>query len=315
MFAFQTTPLNRHGEIRHTDDFINPLLELPNTYFLLVHQQSIVCVRSNTNSANSTVDHNWQPFWFQPQELQRLFNSFSKKHLIYLGEIDSKHYFTFRLKSSESLQRIAQLTPDTELELCNLRGLFKQLSSEQAHLCSVAVAMEHWHNTHQYCGFCGHETYSHQSGFVRNCSNQNCQKQHFPRTDSAVICAITYQDKILLGRQTSWPDKRYSVIAGFVEPGETLEQAVAREGYEETGLTLKHIEYYRSQPWPFPQSLMVGFTAEAVHPEIKLLDQELEEAHWFSRQELKAAVKADALVLPFKFSISRELINQWLMKI
>ena len=129
-----------------------------------------------------------------------------------------------------------------------------------------------------------------------------------------MICAITYQDKILLGRQTSWPDKRYSVIAGFVEPGETLEQAVARESYEETGLTLKRIEYYRSQPWPFPQSLMVGFTAEAIHPEIKLLDQELEEAHWFSRQELRAAVKADELVLPFEFSISRELINQWLMK-
>ena len=310
MFAFQNTPLNRHGEVRHTEEFIKPLLELPNTFFLPVHQQSIVCARSK----NPDVDQNGQPLWLQSQELKQLIGSYQEKHLIYLGESDSKHYFTFRLKSPDSLQHMAQLRPEAVLELCGLRELFKQLPPEQAHLCSVAVAMEHWHNTHQYCGFCGHETYSNQAGFVRNCSNQDCQKQHFPRTDSAVICAITYQDKILLGRQTSWPEKRYSVIAGFVEPGETLEQAVAREGYEETGLRLKSIEYYRSQPWPFPQSLMVGFTAEAVNPEIKLLDRELEEARWFSREALTAAVEAEELVLPFKFSISRELINQWLNK-
>ena len=129
MFAFQNTPLNRHGEVRHTEEFIKPLLELPSTFFLPVHQQSIVCARGK----NSDVDKNGQPLWLQSQELKQLTGLYQEKHLIYLGESDSKHYFTFRLKSLDSLQHMAQLHPRAELELCGLRELFKQLPPEQAH--------------------------------------------------------------------------------------------------------------------------------------------------------------------------------------
>jgi NAD+ diphosphatase len=303
MFAFETNPLNRHGDIRHKESFIKPLISSEQSFYLPIFKQSIV-TKVNAQAPS--------PCWLNYQELLSSFKEIEEKHLIYLGEKDSKHYFTFRLKEKTSIALISKNTQYQQLELESLRLLFKSLSPEHAHLCSVAIAMEHWHNTHQYCGYCGHQTYSSQSGFVRVCSNKQCQQHHFPRTDSAVICAITHDDKILLGRQESWPEKRFSVIAGFVEPGETLEQAVAREAYEETGITLTNIRYYQSQPWPFPQSLMVGFTAEATTQTIKLLDKELEQAEWFSRQEIARAVKQEELILPFKYSISRELINQWL---
>lgn len=304
MFAFQTNPLNRHGHNRHTSQFIQKCLQQTNTRFLPVIRQSIV--------STEDADGKMQPLLLKHQELESVISNVETKHLIYLGEMERQHYFTFRLKSEELLQDFAAIAKHDNLVLSNLRPLFKHLSPNQAHLCNVAVALEHWHNTHQYCGVCGHATYATQSGFVRTCSNQQCGTEHFPRTDSAVICAITHQDKLLLGRQKSWPEHLYSVIAGFVEPGETLEQAVAREAFEETGLALRDIQYYQSQPWPFPQSLMVGFTAETDNETVQLLDNELEQARWFSREEVRQQLEAEELVLPFKYSISRTLVNQWL---
>lgn len=305
MFAFQTNPLNRHGDVRHTDDFITPIISSSDAYYLPVYQQSIACEVNDKHLA---------PLWLSYRQLHFKSQPPARKHLIYLGEVDSKHYFTYRLKSVDLLNHVTLDDQAPSIELCGLRELFKRLSPEEAHVCNVAIAIEHWHNTHQYCGYCGHKTYAAQAGFVRICSHAQCQQQHFPRTDSAVICAITYQDELLLGRQKSWPEKRYSVIAGFVEPGETLEQAVVREAYEETGLALSQVSYYQSQPWPFPQSLMVGFTAEAQSNQISLLDKELEDARWFSRTALKEAVETGELVLPFEYSISRKLINQWLIE-
>lgn len=302
MFAFQTNTLNRHGESRHDPAFIESKLMLAGTRCLLVYDQQIAC--------KIDASHEPKPYWLSYPELVDIFGEIEQKHLIYLGQMDNNHYVTFRLKPTH----LASEHKLPRLELTNLRQLFKTLSLAQAHLCNVAIAIEHWHNTHQYCGYCGQQTFSRDAGFVRQCSSLECGKQHFPRTDSAVICAITFQDKLLLGRQKSWAEKRYSVIAGFVEPGETLEQAVTREAYEETGLSVEQVKYYQSQPWPFPQSLMVGFTAEAAHGAIKLLDQELEEARWFSRDEVQAAVKRHELLLPFEYSISRALINQWLIR-
>lgn len=303
MFAFQVNPLNRHGDIRHQDSFIEHIWQSEQAHYLPVYKQSI---------ASRTHASTYAPHWQSYSELTDLVQSVDKKHLIYLGEKSSEHFFTYRLKNLSTLDKLQKAAPESEIELLGLRELFKCLSAEDSYLCNVAIAMEHWHNTHQYCGFCGSETFSHKAGFVRTCSNSKCQQEHFPRTDSAVICAITNNDKILLGRQTTWPEKRYSVIAGFVEPGETLEQAVAREAFEETGLRLSNIQYYQSQPWPFPQSLMVGFTAETDDHEIQLRDQELETAKWFSRDDIKNLIERGELELPSAFSISRELVDQWL---
>ena len=137
---------------------------------------------------------------------------------------------------------------------------------------------------------------------------------HFPRTDSAVIVAVTFEDKILLGRQATWPKGMLSVLAGFVEPGETLEHAVAREVYEEAGVITRNVSYQHSQPWPFPASLMVGFRAEAVSNKLTINTQEIEIAEWYSREEI-AKFDGVTMYLPRQLSISRRLIEEWLYEV
>jgi NAD+ diphosphatase len=145
---------------------------------------------------------------------------------------------------------------------------------------------------------------------------ESCERQHFPRADPAVIMLVTdggegAQQRALLGRQPVWPQGRYSTLAGFVDPGESLEEAVVREVREEAGIEVTDVTYFGNQPWPFPSSLMVGFFARAVTTEIHLDDDELEAARWFSREEMRAEAEAGTLALPGGISISRSLIEAW----
>lgn len=297
MFALQFDQLDRQAELRAKPSELRDLAKKDNSFILPVYHQKLL-----------TGDKGL--LWLKWHKLQSLVDDIHDKHLIYLGKVvvdtSPHHYFSYRLTQATNF---TQKLPGTELK--GLRELFPILSETQSYLANVASGIEHWHNTHQYCGYCGHTTYSKVAGFVRQCSNPDCAKQHFPRTDAAVICAITYQDKLLLGRQAQWPENRYSVIAGFVEPGESLEQAVAREADEEVGLKITNIHYFGSQPWPFPQSLMTGFTAEATHPDIHLKDQELEHADWFSRQQVIDLIEDGELILPYRYSISRALVENW----
>lgn len=297
MFALQFDQLDRQAELRVKPSELRDLAKQDNSFILPVYHQKLL-----------TGDKGL--LWLKWHELQSQVDDIHDKHLIYLGKVavdTSPHqYFSYRLTQATNF---TQKLPGAELK--GLRELFPILSETQSYLANVASGIEHWHNTHQYCGYCGHATYSKLAGFVRQCSNSDCAKQHFPRTDAAVICAITYQDKLLLGRQAQWPEHRYSVIAGFVEPGESLEQAVAREADEEVGLKITNIQYFGSQPWPFPQSLMTGFTAEATHPDIHLKDQELEHADWFSRQQVIDLIEDGELILPYRYSISRALVENW----
>lgn len=297
MFALQFDYLDRQAELRVEPEHLRQLAQQPDSVILPVHHQQLL------TDGDSLC-------WLSWQELQNKVGDIQDKHLIYIGQINAakhvKHYFSYRLTQPAEF-----IDKTNKSELKGLRQLFPVLSDSQSYLANVAIGIEHWHNTHQYCGFCGHATYSKLAGFVRQCSNPQCAKEHYPRTDAAVICAITYQDKLLLGRQAQWPEHRYSVIAGFVEPGESLEQAVAREANEETGLTVSDIQYVSSQPWPFPQSLMTGFTAKANHPDISLKDKELEHAAWFTRDEINELKDRGKLFLPYKYSISRTLIERW----
>jgi NAD+ diphosphatase len=143
------------------------------------------------------------------------------------------------------------------------------------------------------------------------CTNPQCGQLHFPRTDPAIIVLVTHGEQCLLGRQPTWPAGRYSIIAGFVEPGEGLEAAVAREVREETGIDIKHVRYHASQPWPFPSSLMLGFTAQAANTTIQLKDGELEDARWLSREEIAGELGRGTLRLPPEISISYRLIEGW----
>ena len=189
----------------------------------------------------------------------------------------------------------------------DLRLIAGELPPEEAGLLAYARAMVYWRERHRYCGRCGSLTRPLEAGHVLECTNASCALHQFPRIDPAVIVLITDGERALLGRQASWPAGRYSTIAGFVEPGESLEDAVAREVREETGIELDRIDYHSSQPWPFPSSLMLGFTAHASTTEILRADEELEDALWVSRSELAAG----AVALPTTHSISFRLIEDW----
>ncbi|MBT4938534.1 MAG: NAD(+) diphosphatase, partial [Rhodospirillaceae bacterium] len=175
-------------------------------------------------------------------------------------------------------------------------------------------ALVHWHRGHQFCGVCGSETQAGRGGHDRACLNSDCGKVHFPRTDPAVIMLVTHpnEDSCLLGHNKKFQGLRYSTIAGFVEPGEMLEQAVAREVYEETNIQVVDVEYKASQPWPFPASIMLGFRARAISTEIICHDQELVEAKWFSREEVLEMADGHETLPPTNLSISRWLIDGWL---
>jgi NAD+ diphosphatase len=171
--------------------------------------------------------------------------------------------------------------------------------------------MTHWHATHKYCGSCGAPTESREGGHLRVCTDPDCARAHFPRTDPAVIMLVAKDDRCLLGRKAEWPPGRYSTLAGFVEPGESLEDAVRREVMEETGVVVSDVEYHSSQPWPFPASLMLGFFCRAETEVVQRNDKELEDARWFTREELRNG-NGGMGIAPRPISIARRLIDDWL---
>ena len=188
-----------------------------------------------------------------------------------------------------------------------LRELVSQVSEREAALLAYARALIHWHRSHRFCGVCGAANERHDGGFMLQCSAPACSHRSFPRLDPAVIVLTHSENRCLLGRQPSWPESRFSTIAGFVEPGESLEDAVRREVLEETNVRVGRCQYIASQPWPFPASLMIGFHATATSEEIHLNDAELAEARWVSRP----AIAAGAVVLQPRASIAYRLIEAW----
>jgi NAD+ diphosphatase len=200
------------------------------------------------------------------------------------------------------------LPPGTEFR--ELRPLAPLLPPDSATLLAYARALGLWRSRHRHCGVCGAPNVPARAGHVMRCSRAGCAHETFPRLDPAIIVLVTTADgeRALLGRQANWAAGRYSTIAGFVEPGESLEEAVIREVDEETGVRVTDVSYESSQPWPFPSSLMLGFRAVARTHEITLRDGELEDARWFSRAELAAGHPA----LPPAGAISARLIDAWL---
>jgi NAD+ diphosphatase len=177
-------------------------------------------------------------------------------------------------------------------------------------LAATAVAISTWHANHPRCAVCGETTEPVMGGWVRRCDT--CERDHYPRTDPAVIVAITDdEDRLLMAHASYWSPRRYSHLAGYVEPGESLEQAVHREVFEEAGLRVRDLEYLGSQPWPFPASVMVSYRARVEDPTINVDGDEITDARFYSRQELAAAVADGTLVLAPVGSIARRMIEQW----
>jgi NAD+ diphosphatase len=196
-------------------------------------------------------------------------------------------------------------------QMVGLREAAALLPGGDAGLAAHAAALVNWHRRHPHCSVCGARTTVVAGGIMRRC--ERCGSEHHPRTDPVVIMLVTHEDRVLLGRQPSWPPGRYSALAGFVEPGESLEEAVAREIREEAGVEIGPPAYVASQPWPFPTSLMIGFIAPWRTGEPRRIDEELEDLRWFTADEIVAAGREEGPYgLPPRLAIARRLLEHWL---
>jgi len=195
-----------------------------------------------------------------------------------------------------------------------LRTLGDFLSQLEMGLAIHSQAIANWHHTHQFCARCGAPTLGTNGGSLRKCSTDG--SEHYPRTDGAVIVLVKDEkDRVLLGRQKIWPEKRFSCFAGFVEPGESFEQTVLREVFEESAIRADEITYLGSQPWPFPASIMISFSAIATNPDAAKADgEEIEEIIWLTREEMCAAIADKSLTLPPGMSVARKMIEFWYEK-
>lgn len=242
----------------------------------------------------------------KPVLLERaaLGNGWRDERAIYLGHFDGRHLFVGALDATDTLPA-SDAFDETHFDTHG--RLLSMTSDDDGAVLAYAKGMVEWQQRNLYCGLCGAPNVPREGGFVMVCTNNRCEHRCFPRVDPAIIVLVTHGHACLLGRQARWPEGRFSTIAGFVEPGESIEDAVRREVLEETNVRVGEVNYLGSQPWPFPGALMVGFHAEGLSTDITRNDGELAEADWFTREQLAAGDVA----LPPQNSIAFRLIEAW----
>lgn len=293
-FFYSSPWIDRAAHLRRDDEAIADLRQSPEARYLLVRRGRNLVAGDDPPAARSLA-------------YDELPAPLAADAVVFLGLEGDRAWFAAALGDDEepALPRGARFV--------DLRRTGPLMEARDGGLLAYARAIVHWHDTHRHCGRCGGPTEVRNGGFLRHCTNDECRREHFPRTDPAIIVRVVHGDRILLGRQPSWPPRWYSVLAGFLEPGESLEEAVRREVFEEAGVAVSGIQYFGSQPWPFPASLMVGFTAVAEAATLDFAADELEDARWMSRAEIAAAVEAGELRLPTEISIARRLVDSWLL--
>jgi NAD+ diphosphatase len=239
--------------------------------------------------------------------------------IVFLGVVEERAHFALDVSPIEaaldmvhSPARAASGIDAANVRFADLRQLGGRLDQREAALLAHARAMLYWHARHRFCGVCGSPTRAEEAGHMRRCSNPACDSMHFPRTDPAVIMLVTHDGHALMGRSRNFPRGMYSTLAGFVEPGESLEDAVIREVHEETGIQVGAVDYHSSQPWPFPANIMLGFHARALTTAISIDRSELEDARWIDRRWLLSHTDDDGFRLPRRDSIARRLVEDWL---
>ena len=288
--------LDRAAHLRSDEDWLRAQLESENTVIVPVWR------------ARNLVANQAEPrgVLLPPQAVSTLIEA--ARATVLLGLRDERAHFAIDISHLEE-HEIGGLHADSEF--VDLRSVGAVMDRSEAALLAYAKGIMHWHSRHGFCGVCGSPTEIREAGHLRKCLNEQCGALHFPRTDPAVIMLVSSGDRALLGRKAEWMEGMYSTLAGFVEPGETLEQAVAREVWEEAGIEIDNIRYHSSQPWPFPSSLMLGFYADAVTEDFHRNDDELEDLQWFTRAEL-AEGGAGIARRPRSDSIARRLIDEWI---
>ncbi len=226
-----------------------------------------------------------------------------------LGVAERRPHFMLAL---EDAAQAGPLEAALDARRQSLRAAGLRLSADEAGLFAYAKGLSHWQREMRHCHRCGAPLQLVAAGHRAQCTNPACAQLHFPRTDAAVIMLVEHDGACLLGRQASWPRGRYSTLAGFVEPGESLEDAVRREVAEESGVLVDAVHYHSSQPWPMPASLMIGFIATAVSRRISLRDRELEDARWFTPQQIVDGLAEGSFLPSLPLSVSYQLLAHWL---
>ena len=300
---YASSAINRHGDYRNNKKLLNTIITKKDTKFIPFYNGKNLFIEFNENI---------KPVIFNKFQLHDFFPN-GVRGTIFLGVANALNYVGIDLSSTN--QKFDFWLKENNIIIDDLRKYGPILDDVEASFLALSNGMFFWHNTHKFCGSCGFKNFSTEGGFVMKCSNDKCGKSHFPRTDPAIITLISFHDKVLLGRSPRFPDSMYSTLAGFVEPGESLEQALEREVFEEVGIKVKNIKYFNSQPWPFPASLMLGFFAEAENDQMTIDYDEIEDAHWFSINELKSLQHpsiSGGFKLPRVDSIARRLIDTWI---
>jgi NAD+ diphosphatase len=294
IYCFAGNPLDRASERRRDSDWIRSLLDDPAARVLPLFD-----LRPATRGSDSPV-LDWQPLDAWREAIER------GATLIFLGLDDGRPYFAVDAGAAPQ-----------EREAFDARALAPMLPAGETAILAEARSLIDWHTRHRFCAQCGSPTRVVSAGWVRRCPE--CKASHFPRTDPVVIMLAVRGDKALLGRNRQRPGNRFSCLAGFMEPGETLEEAVRREVFEESGIRVGRVRYLACQPWPFPSSLMTGFLCEALTEEITIDPEELAEARWFAREEIRAMVARAAsgpddptqVSLPGPVAIAHHLCRRW----
>ena len=297
--TFANNPLNRMSTARSNPEWVADQLAKPGARIVPFWQLKPLIALAPDGLIHA-------PAWISADRAE----NFPGSGLIFLGmQADGTACFAKNLAAGDDDRPDLH---DAINKFVDLRTITPNLNDDDAAILAQARAMMEWHRSHRHCGVCGHATDMRDGGYKRACPD--CGREHFPRTDPVVIMLVIDGDRALLGRGHTWPEGRYSALAGFLEPGETFEEAVRREIMEEAAIAVGRVSYHSSQPWPWPMTLMIGCMAEATTTEITIDPNELQDARWFDRDRCQAALRDDPAAgfsAPPPLAIAHQLLKAW----